>query len=343
MTTLYDRVGGARFFERLVDTFYAGVAGDEVLAALYPEAPDFSGRHAIGSRCSSCSTGAGRPPTPTSAATRGCGCATCGSTSAARSATAGSRTWPAAVDATTAVLVEPASPTVPPPTRSPPSCSATSRRAPSSCATTPACRSRRARRRSAVGFDATCRRSSVRDLRQATTARSRAVDGLSFDVGEGEVYALLGENGAGKSTTVEILEGHRTRTAGDVTVLGVDPRPGRRRLPRPHRHRAAVVRGRARADRRARRVDDLRLVLPPRRARSTRSSSSSASAPQLDQRVGHALRRPAPPARPRPRHRRACPSCCSSTSRRPGFDPGGPPPGVGADPRAVAPRARRCC
>ncbi len=50
-----------------------------------------------------------------------------------------------------------------------------------------------------------------------------AVDGVSFDVAEGEVYALLGENGAGKSTTVEIIEGHRTRTSGSVEVLGTDP------------------------------------------------------------------------------------------------------------------------
>ena len=52
---------------------------------------------------------------------------------------------------------------------------------------------------------------------------ARAVDGISFEIESGEVYGLLGENGAGKSTTVEILEGHRRRTAGDVTVLGEDP------------------------------------------------------------------------------------------------------------------------
>jgi hemoglobin len=40
---MFDRVGGAWFFERLVGTFYAAVAGDELLAPLYPEAPDFSG------------------------------------------------------------------------------------------------------------------------------------------------------------------------------------------------------------------------------------------------------------------------------------------------------------
>jgi ABC-2 type transport system ATP-binding protein len=51
----------------------------------------------------------------------------------------------------------------------------------------------------------------------------RAVDGISFDVRQGEVYALLGENGAGKSTAVEILEGHREPTAGSVSVLGTDP------------------------------------------------------------------------------------------------------------------------
>jgi ABC-2 type transport system ATP-binding protein len=57
-----------------------------------------------------------------------------------------------------------------------------------------------------------------------------AVDDLSFEVLEGEVYALLGHNGAGKSTTVEILEGHRDRTGGEVSVLGTDPRHGGREL-----------------------------------------------------------------------------------------------------------------
>ncbi|HKY78274.1 MAG TPA: globin [Acidimicrobiia bacterium] len=41
--SVYDAVGGTAFFERLVGDFYEGVAGDEVLAPLYPEAPDFSG------------------------------------------------------------------------------------------------------------------------------------------------------------------------------------------------------------------------------------------------------------------------------------------------------------
>lgn len=41
--TLYDRVGGMQFFERLVDAFYDGVATDEVLLPLYPEQPDLTG------------------------------------------------------------------------------------------------------------------------------------------------------------------------------------------------------------------------------------------------------------------------------------------------------------
>jgi ABC-2 type transport system ATP-binding protein len=50
-----------------------------------------------------------------------------------------------------------------------------------------------------------------------------AVRGVDLAIEEGEVFALLGPNGAGKTTIVEILEGYRKRTAGDVDVLGFDP------------------------------------------------------------------------------------------------------------------------
>ncbi len=41
--TVYEAAGGMEFFQRLVGDFYAGVGSDDVLAPLYPEAPDFSG------------------------------------------------------------------------------------------------------------------------------------------------------------------------------------------------------------------------------------------------------------------------------------------------------------
>jgi ABC-2 type transport system ATP-binding protein len=53
--------------------------------------------------------------------------------------------------------------------------------------------------------------------------RRDAVAGIDLDVHRGEIFAFLGPNGAGKTTTVEILEGFRQRTAGEVSVLGVDP------------------------------------------------------------------------------------------------------------------------
>ncbi|GAB2685036.1 ABC transporter ATP-binding protein [Thalassiella azotivora] len=57
-----------------------------------------------------------------------------------------------------------------------------------------------------------------------TYGTHRAVDDLDLDVERGEVLALLGPNGAGKTTTVEVLEGFRQRDAGEVEVLGQDPR-----------------------------------------------------------------------------------------------------------------------
>ncbi len=41
----------------------------------------------------------------------------------------------------------------------------------------------------------------------------KAVDGISFNVREGELFAFLGVNGAGKSTTINIISGILARTA----------------------------------------------------------------------------------------------------------------------------------
>ncbi|WP_448002110.1 ABC transporter ATP-binding protein [Agromyces bauzanensis] len=63
------------------------------------------------------------------------------------------------------------------------------------------------------------------------------VDGISMNIGEGEVFSLLGPNGAGKTTTVEMLEGHRQPDGGTISVLGFDPQ----RRERAFRERIGVV------------------------------------------------------------------------------------------------------
>lgn len=49
-----------------------------------------------------------------------------------------------------------------------------------------------------------------------------AVEGLSFEVGKGEIVGFLGPNGAGKSTTMRILAGYMPASAGRARVGGVD-------------------------------------------------------------------------------------------------------------------------
>ncbi len=50
-----------------------------------------------------------------------------------------------------------------------------------------------------------------------------AVDGISFQVQEGEVFGMVGPNGAGKTTTIECIEGLRQPDGGVITLLGMDP------------------------------------------------------------------------------------------------------------------------
>ena len=51
----------------------------------------------------------------------------------------------------------------------------------------------------------------------------KAVNGLSFRVKRGELFAFLGVNGAGKSTTISILSGQLKKDGGEVSVCGRDP------------------------------------------------------------------------------------------------------------------------
>lgn len=62
----------------------------------------------------------------------------------------------------------------------------------------------------------------VQGLHKAYGGR-KVVDGVSFEVAEGEILGFLGPNGAGKTTTVECVEGLRIPDAGTVRVGGLDP------------------------------------------------------------------------------------------------------------------------
>jgi len=67
----------------------------------------------------------------------------------------------------------------------------------------------------------------VRNLRR-TYGDVVAVEGISFEVVEGEIFGLVGPNGAGKTTTIECLEGLRQPTSGYVRVMGMNPSTERR-------------------------------------------------------------------------------------------------------------------
>jgi len=49
-----------------------------------------------------------------------------------------------------------------------------------------------------------------------------ALADVSFEIGKGEVFGLLGRNGSGKTTLLRILTGYRLPTAGSVRVAGMD-------------------------------------------------------------------------------------------------------------------------
>jgi ABC-2 type transport system ATP-binding protein len=53
---------------------------------------------------------------------------------------------------------------------------------------------------------------------------------VSFSVATREIFGILGANGAGKTTAVEIIQGIRTRDAGRISLLGLDPTTDRGRL-----------------------------------------------------------------------------------------------------------------
>ncbi len=58
----------------------------------------------------------------------------------------------------------------------------------------------------------------------------KVIEGVNFSVRRGEVFGLLGANGAGKSTTIECILGTRKHDEGDATVLGMNPQIERKKL-----------------------------------------------------------------------------------------------------------------
>ena len=62
----------------------------------------------------------------------------------------------------------------------------------------------------------------VRNLRKVYGERT-VVDGISFTVGEGEIFGILGPHGAGQTTTVECIGGLRVPDGGSILVAGMDP------------------------------------------------------------------------------------------------------------------------
>lgn len=69
----------------------------------------------------------------------------------------------------------------------------------------------------------------VKDLTKSYRGRT-VVDGLSFRVEAGEVFGLLGHNGAGKSTTIDLLLGLKKADRGWGTIFGMEPGRHRKKV-----------------------------------------------------------------------------------------------------------------
>jgi len=62
----------------------------------------------------------------------------------------------------------------------------------------------------------------VKDLVKVFNGTIRAVDGVNFQVEEGEIFGFLGPNGAGKTTTISVLTTLLKPTSGSATIMGMD-------------------------------------------------------------------------------------------------------------------------
>ena len=64
---------------------------------------------------------------------------------------------------------------------------------------------------------------ALRSLVRPQYAIRRAVDGIDFDIQDGEAVGYIGQNGAGKSTTIKMLSGILTPDSGSIEVNGLTP------------------------------------------------------------------------------------------------------------------------
>ncbi len=64
---------------------------------------------------------------------------------------------------------------------------------------------------------------TIRSFFNAKKIITKAVDGVSFTIQDGEIVGYIGPNGAGKSTTIKMLSGILTPTSGELSVNGVIP------------------------------------------------------------------------------------------------------------------------
>ena len=69
----------------------------------------------------------------------------------------------------------------------------------------------------------------VNNLTKSFSGR-KVINDLSFEVYKGEVFALLGHNGAGKSTTIDLILGLKSPDEGNATILGMDAAKHRKKV-----------------------------------------------------------------------------------------------------------------
>ena len=69
----------------------------------------------------------------------------------------------------------------------------------------------------------------VKNLTKSFSGR-KVINDFSFEVNKGEVFALLGHNGAGKSTTIDLILGLKNPDEGNTTILGMDAAKHRKKV-----------------------------------------------------------------------------------------------------------------